>query len=50
MIKQKRTVKVIISAVFKRINSMIKCSSFLITKVISKEEIVKESDILIITL
>jgi hypothetical protein len=50
VIKQGGTAEAAISAVLKRIDSMIKCSPFLITKVAPKGEIVKESDILITTL
>jgi hypothetical protein len=48
-IKQGGIAKVAISAVLKRIDSMVKCSPFLIVKVAPKGEIVKESNVLIIT-
>jgi hypothetical protein len=47
VIKQEETAKAAISAVLERIDSMIKCSPFLITEVAPRGEIFKASDILI---
>jgi len=48
-IKQGGTAEAAISDVIEKIDNMIKWSPFLITEVALKGEIVKESDILIIT-
>jgi hypothetical protein len=48
-IKQGGTTEAAISDVIERIDSMIKCSPFLVTEVAPEGEIVKESDILITT-
>jgi hypothetical protein len=47
VIKQGGTAAAAIRVVLERIDSMIKCSPFLIAKVAPKGEIVKESNILI---
>jgi hypothetical protein len=49
VIKQGETAEAAFRAVLKRIDSMIRYSSFLITEVAPKGKIVKESDILITT-